>query len=680
MSDTSKVAVTNVTANVPFKKSEFRKDINGLRAFAVLLVVFFHFGVPYFSAGFIGVDIFFVISGYLMTGIIVSKGLQDKFSILDFYMARARRIIPALLALCFFLLIFGMLFIPPIEFKSLANHIVSSVFFVSNITYFRESGYFDVASQQKWLLHTWSLSAEWQFYLIYPVVIAAALKIRRTEKTIFFLLISILVFSFGLSVWLSIYKPKAAFFLLPTRAWEMVAGGLVFALANYIKLNKLSAKLVEYISLGLLIIAMFLLDEGDVWPGYLAALPVIGTSLLILANSQTSTLTNNSLVQKIGDASYSIYLWHWPISVFIRFYDLNVGWLSITFGITLSCIMGYFSYRLIENPSRSWLSNKTNFIGWSTISATILLVCILAVGVWITNGVNSRVNDKNYISLANSSSDWKFPDSHCSSFGGDGNKCILLGNKDTRRIVVIGDSHAEQWYPRFVKYADNNAIKRPEIVFLTLGGCPASSGISRVKPGIRCTTFTDQVWNYVTHEKIDRLVIASRWVQYFYREDGLIASSLCFAKNDHCFKNVTSSTDISIVFNQLTQKLLLLKKRDIDIQIIGPVPGNNDNYPYLKSKEIAALHLPLMHLAYKQQQPDSFLLEVAGRHEILTQLQVVANATGATFTDPGSIMCSNGMCSYVNKDHISMYRDENHLTASTVEKGDFIWLDHIIFD
>jgi len=124
----------------------------------------------------------------------------------------------------------------------------------------------------------------------------------------------------------------------------------------------------------------------------------------------------------------------------------------------------------------------------------------------------------------------------------------------------------------------------------------------------------------------------------------------------------------------------LLKKRDIDIQIIGPVPGNNDNYPYLKSKEIAALHLPLMHLAYKQQQPDSFLLEVAGRHEILNQLQSVASAVGATLTDPSRFMCSNGMCSYVNKNRISVYRDENHLTASAVESGDFLWLDRIIFD
>ena len=150
----------------------FRKDINGLRAWAVMVVVLFHFGVPGFAGGFIGVDIFFVISGFLMTNILIKKleNPHQKFSVWDFYLARAKRIVPALLVLCITLLALGWLMLPPQDYRSLGMHTLTSVLFASNIQYWREAGYFDVASHDKWLLHTWSLSVEWQFYVLLPLL------------------------------------------------------------------------------------------------------------------------------------------------------------------------------------------------------------------------------------------------------------------------------------------------------------------------------------------------------------------------------------------------------------------------------------------------------------------------------------------------------------------------------
>lgn len=212
----------------------FRKDINGLRAWAVVAVVLFHFGVPGFAGGFVGVDVFFVISGFLMTNILIKKleNPQQKFSVWDFYLARAKRIAPALLVLCIALLALGWFLLPPQDYRSLGMHTLTSVLFASNIQYWREAGYFDAASHDKWLLHTWSLSVEWQFYLLLPLLLWGVWRWWPGRAHAVRCLLVVFLVSLGLSVWLTAKKPEAAFFLLPTRAWEMLAGGLIALLTG----------------------------------------------------------------------------------------------------------------------------------------------------------------------------------------------------------------------------------------------------------------------------------------------------------------------------------------------------------------------------------------------------------------------------------------------------------------
>lgn len=180
----------------------FRQDINGLRALAVLIVVLFHFGIPYAQGGFVGVDVFFVISGYLMTGIIVRRLETGKFSLLGFYLDRARRIIPALAALCGVLLLLGGLWLLPTEYRLLGKHVASSISFLSNAVFWLESGYFDLESHQKWLLHTWSLSVEWQFYLLYPLLLLGVFRLCRAN-TVRWLVLAATLLSFALSVYAS---------------------------------------------------------------------------------------------------------------------------------------------------------------------------------------------------------------------------------------------------------------------------------------------------------------------------------------------------------------------------------------------------------------------------------------------------------------------------------------------
>lgn len=336
---------------------QFRKDINGLRAIAVIAVVLFHFNAAWMPGGFAGVDVFFVISGFLMTGIIFSGIEQEKFSILRFYVSRANRIIPALAVLCFVVLAFGWFFLPPLEYKALGKHVGSSMGFVSNLIYWSESGYFDAASHQKWLLHTWSLSVEWQFYIIYPLILVAMRKLLSVNAMKVAVLIGTLVaFIFCI---IATYKwPSYSYYLLPARVWEMMIGGVAYLYP--IKLQEKRKKQLEFFGILLICGSYFLVTQDSPWPGYLALFPVLGAFLLIQAQRNNSIITSNIAFQKIGTWSYSIYLWHWPIVVAIYYFSLNEVFLLV--GIALSVILGFLSNKYIEKIN--FANNYSHLLGY----------------------------------------------------------------------------------------------------------------------------------------------------------------------------------------------------------------------------------------------------------------------------------------------------------------------------
>ena len=322
---------------------KFRKDINGLRAIAVIAVVLFHFKASWMPGGFAGVDVFFVISGFLMTGIIFRGIEQNNFSVFNFYIARANRIIPALALLCLVLMVFGWFYLTPIEYKALGKHAASSVGFLSNFVYWKETGYFDAASHEKWLLHTWSLSVEWQFYILYPLVLVAMRKFISI-KTMKFMLIIGTVVGFIFCVIASYRWPNPSYFLLPTRAWEMMIGGVAYLYPFTLQENR--KKLVEWTGLALVIGSYFFISAEDAWPGYLALFPVVGAFLIIQAQRNDSIITSNIVFQKIGSWSYSIYLWHWPLVVII--YTFSLPEYYIFLGLALSIILGFLSYKYVE--------------------------------------------------------------------------------------------------------------------------------------------------------------------------------------------------------------------------------------------------------------------------------------------------------------------------------------------
>lgn len=356
--------------------NSFRYDINSLRALAVIAVVLYHFNKSILPAGFIGVDIFFVISGFLMTKIIYIQFQSGNFSIFDFYSARAKRILPALAVLCFVLIVFGWFFLLPSDYSLLTKHIASSLTFTSNIIYWTESGYFDLAAKEKWLLHTWSLSVEWQFYLAFPIIFFALLRSLK-PPTVKLTLVASFIALFAMSVFFTDIKPSIGFYFLPTRAWELLAGSLAFFYP--LTLNKKQANTAAFFLISILISCLFLLSDEVIWPSFLTLIPVAATAIFIALNINLS-VTRSTVVNFFGNISYSLYLWHWPLSVYLVFSGTHKQQFSVLIAISLAIIFAYLSYRFIETPYRLTKRKFYKlFIGY-------LLILLLALAVYLTNG------------------------------------------------------------------------------------------------------------------------------------------------------------------------------------------------------------------------------------------------------------------------------------------------------
>jgi peptidoglycan/LPS O-acetylase OafA/YrhL len=324
---------------------EFREDINGLRAIAVITVVVFHFSPSLLPGGFIGVDVFFVISGYLMTRIIWGRIDDKSFNIFQFYKARLKRIVPALVVMAFIVTLYLWHSLYDAEFQQYLKHLFSSLLFFSNVVYWQESGYFSASAHENWLLHTWSLSVEWQFYIIYPIILSF-LSVIFTKKVMGYLLLLAALASYLLSIYATFVWPDPAYFSLPTRAWQMLAGALVFFFPLP---KKYQFSWMPLIGIGVILCCSLYYFSGVGWPGYHGIFPVLGACIILYSGEEhASILLNNTFMQNIGKWSYSIYLWHWPIVVFIYNQSFTVHGYHLVLGILVSIILGYLSFIFIE--------------------------------------------------------------------------------------------------------------------------------------------------------------------------------------------------------------------------------------------------------------------------------------------------------------------------------------------
>ncbi|MCB0751170.1 MAG: acyltransferase, partial [Ignavibacteriae bacterium] len=376
---------------------KYRAEIDGLRALAVLPVVFFHADFKSFSGGFVGVDVFFVISGYLISSIILKELSEKQFCLVHFYERRARRILPALFLVVLVSLLFAWQWLPPRDLKDFGQSMVAVSTFLSNVLFWWESDYFATTSELKPLLHTWSLAVEEQFYILYPL--ALMFLWRFGLKTIVKLLIIIFFLSICTSYWGTLREPSFTFYMLPTRAWELIVGAFVaiFLWQKGFIISNITNQLLSLTGLFLIFYSVVMFDKNTSFPGLHALIPTLGTVLVILS-SVKGTFTHALLSFKplvgVGLISYSTYLWHQPILALARHRAFGtLSFLELIVLCVLSIVLGYLSWKFVEKPFRikNKIGNKSLFV-FSFFG--LFLFSLIGFYIHSTNGVMYKFPEK----------------------------------------------------------------------------------------------------------------------------------------------------------------------------------------------------------------------------------------------------------------------------------------------
>ena len=630
---------------------KFRTDINGLRALAVIAVVLFHFNPTWVPGGFAGVDVFFVISGFLMTGIIFRGLEQNNFSILKFYVARANRIIPALAVLCLVLFILGWFYLTPLEYRSLGKHAASSIAFLSNFIYWTEAGYFDAASHEKWLLHTWSLSVEWQFYIIYPIILVLLAKVFSI-KTIKSILIVGTVLGFIFCV-IATYKwPNLSYYLLPTRAWEMMVGGIAYLYPFTVHENR--KKVLEWVGLTLIIASYFLISADNPWPGYLAIFPVLGSFLVIQAHNNNSFITNNLVSQKIGSWSYSIYLWHWPLVVAIYIFSLSELYTYV--GISISILLGFLSHKYIERIKFN--SHFPNLLSYMKCKPIYIAGCVGVLGAIIfiySNYMTSFRLSSNAIMITNQQN--RDPrETQCGLVvNGISSKCFY--GSGPVKAIVIGDSHSQ---------AQNVAIgKRAEmhggsILSLTLSGCPTIKDVykkdsNNLNIDYNCGKLISNSIKLAKDEYPNiPIIVINRTSQYIH---GVNESASVYNHKPNLFIDMTfdkrSEAYQNNIIDHMVDTICAFTKAN-PVYLVRPTPEIKENVPLRMFRTITTTGNIISPQISKQ--------EYSSRQSLAFEMQNTAvKECGAKILDPIPYLCDSNYC-YGDSNGIPLYFDDDHLS------------------
>lgn len=499
---------------------KYRSEIDGLRALAVVPVILFHAGFELFSGGFVGVDVFFVISGYLITSILISELEDDRFSLLGFYDRRARRILPALFFVILVCLPMAWAWMLPEQLIDFAKSLIAVSFFVSNVLFWRESDYFAAEAEEKPMLHTWSLAVEEQYYLIFPVLLM--LTWRFGKAPVFWMLVGFSAISLALSEWGWRNEPTANFYLAPTRAWELFAGSLAAFITR--KHGVRNNDLLAALGLGLILFSIFFYDKSTPFPSLYALVPVLGVVLILLfGGSETLParwVLSTRICVGIGLISYSAYLWHQPLFAFARIRLLHEPSWSVMLALSaLSLCLAVLSWRFVEQPFRgkgALCSSQRAIFSFSLTG----LAALIAMGVWglRSEGLPQRV-PAGALQMAEYGRDQDPYAGRCAFFLNDPMpvhpvpECSDFLRQGQADVMFIGDSHSQA-----ITHQAQLALRQREIgsYAVSYSGCPGLPGFYRVDlgPNHRCDNYNQDMLDYARSAGIKTLVITSRFVLF----------------------------------------------------------------------------------------------------------------------------------------------------------------------
>jgi peptidoglycan/LPS O-acetylase OafA/YrhL len=655
---------------------KYRPEIDGLRAIAVLAVVFFHAGLG-LRGGYVGVDVFFVISGYLITGIIQNNLDNDRFSLFTFWERRIRRIFPALAISVLATLLVGYLLLLPQELEALGNSSIAQALFVANIYFWTETGYFAGPAEQKPLLHTWSLAVEEQFYFIYPFFLQF-LKLQSAVSR--FYIVAVTTFaSFGLSVYGSYFFPSATFFLLPTRAWELSAGAMIALSPWALSRRRYFNEALSIIGIIMIVAATLWFDERTRFPGVAALLPVLGTVALLYGTAGTRDTTIGKLLSVrpfvfVGLLSYSIYLWHWPAIVFVRIGFGYFGPKQVVLALAITSVCSLLSWWLVEGTTRK----KTVLRTRKSLIAGSMIVLVLMIGTSATFVLTGGLPNRFPSNLAALIEDSEWIGAERLIFGKDFSlkdlkeMGVSTGPNNARGLdlFVWGDSHAAILFDALSELAEKHELSA--VACVSAGQIPIP-GVALVEEDggtveeqLRAR---EMIFDYLEREKPKNLLLVARWSLYVEGFSEVeFASNPSLLTDTHLLTSAQGDLEASKESNMLLIEKNLRRTADfceangIRLWILKQVPETGENSPASSLvSHVRGLHAAL---ANRVKDKSQHAKRQAGIESIFDSL----SSKNIRFVDLQSVLFDRDGKTINYKDGRAIYRDNDHLTKWGVEQ------------
>jgi peptidoglycan/LPS O-acetylase OafA/YrhL len=633
---------------------KYRPDVDGLRAIAVLAVLFFHIGVHWFKGGFIGVDIFYVISGYLITSILVRDMENAKFSLVSFYDRRLRRIFPALFTVLLFCILSAFILFDPQEMSDFGRTLLSTTFFVSNL-YFSNSaqptGYFDSDVNLQPLLHTWSLAVEEQFYLIFPITLF--LLFRFTKSRARFCLVVLAIVSFAFNLWATRYKPILAFYWFMPRAWELLIGSLLALKVLPPIRQRVLRESINLLGLVLVVCSIFLSSEAA-FPGYIVLLPCAGTWLMIYAgegeNSFVRSLMSSRPLVFVGVISYSLYLWHWPIFVFCEHLPFNFPKHTEMLIVAISSTaMAFLSFEYIERPFRGRSSRFTRRQIFALGAAVSIATAAFGLAAFLSRGLPERYNPETRQIVASNLARIDDFDTQCGNWktvvhsDADINFCNL-GNRGQHEVFFWGDSHVEQLYPALKQIYAKGAGPSRGVLLAVENGCLPDPHLNNTRVGFHCDSFAQLALRRAKQDDIDAVFLGfSTW---WYGND----NAFCVSLDGEC-RIALSAEDLRQKFlADLSEEIGELRASGKRVIVCLPFPMYDQKIPKVEINNAVFGKFGLAMTPRENTSPS-----------FREQIRELAVNSGAEVFDPRQSLCQGSRC-LVEVDGISIYKDQDHLT------------------
>lgn len=627
----------------------YRADIDGLRAIAVLLVLFFHIDWLVFQAGFIGVDVFFTISGFLITSILLKDINRESFTFLGFYKKRAFRLLPAylfmlIIALCVFYFILG-----PLAYQDLLASGFASTIFASNFYFFfHHGGYFSTLVTELPLLHTWSLAVEEQFYLLIPVFLLLWVRVFKQKAAMFvfgcFFLLSVFV-----SYYLTNLNQSAAYFLLFARIHELLLGAMLAVFLFKKPEHKPAlwfANTLFVISIIAIIAVALLLESKQVFPGLIALIPCLACVAVLYAGTNTKCLSHSVLglpvFVKIGLISYSLYLWHWPIVAGLKYIGIEFTLLVQLAIIASSFLMAFISYRFVETKVRySKLANSNKAMLAIYILPVALLLGLYYVAPSISNNANPQFveAEKAHRSKPNELRG-KCHSAHIQSE----QECVLGDNNATKLNAILwGDSHANHFAPFVDEVLLSNKQKGMDI---TMGSCPPVLYFEHTPKFISeaCILKNQGAIELIESSDAPVIYLAGSWYGY-----SLAGSKKAFSKErlELVLKGLTNTLD----------KLSNTNKQVVVFDTLARLP-----------QDISACSLKALKFGKDVENPECVFQPNVEQFEVSKSVnELLSRYSNVKVIDINRLICEQGSCKTVISG-IPVYRDSNHLNVVSAKK------------